>query len=1301
MNRRLGFCAILALLLCASGSLASAQGTNASLINGTVVDSSGAVLPGAAVSAKHLGTGVVTTTVTNTEGAFTLPSLPIGTYEVSITLEGFKTFVAKDVVITAAQGANVSARLEVGGLAETVTVASSSEIIQTQSATVSSTITTNQITKLPLTSRSAMDFVNFLPGVSTPGGNRQATINGLPQSVINITLDGINIQDNTNRSTDGFFAIVSPRLDAIEEVSVTTAGQSSEAGQGAVQIKFTTRSGTNNYSGSGYHYYRSDKLNANTFFNNRSGTAKAKLKQDQFGGRFGGPLMVPGLVGRGKAFFFGNYEELRQPSQATRTRNFMVPGAMQGNLAFGSGATINVLNFANANGLASTSSVDPTIAKLLQDIESAALTGKVEPVDANVRQTTFNLDVESKRIFPTGRVDYNITDNHRFSSAINYNWFTDGPDTLNSREQSFPGFPVFAGQTSIRLGWSNSLRSTLGRNLVNEFRVGYSGAPVKFFGEQNVGMYTGDIANTQGFHLTFPGLTSTLTGAALNAPLPQSRDANDLAFDNTVTWLKGNHNITGGASLSMFRVWLKNQRLVPSLAFGIVNNDPANAVFSAANVQAATGTLPNATELGAIRNLYAFLTGRISQITGEARLDEAAKYNYLGQGIQRAKMNEGGFFIQDQWRWKPNFTINAGLRYSLQMPFTADADSYSTSTIEDVCGLSGVNPSTGFCNLFQQGVAPGKAVTEYYQLKKGTKGYDADYDNFAPNFGIAWTPAPRGGLLGALMSDEFVVRAGWSRAFSREGMGRYTGDIGSNPGGLIAVNRSDALNNLTSAPPLLFRNTSLLGPATFPGEPAYPLTDAVTEDVRIFDAGLEVAHADSWSAGIQRKLSTNMAIELRYVGTRSDNAFATRNWNEINILENGFLNEFRQAQANLQANVTAGRGNTFAYFGPGTGTAPLPIFLAHFNAQPTANAGNAALYTGTNWSTQAFLNFLAARNPRPYAFFTSDGSSVPSNIVGQNGGFTTTGLVGNAQFRTNAATAGLPANFFVANPNKLGGAYTTVNSHKTRYHSLQAELRRRLSEGLQFQTSYVYGKAMQTAFLSHRAPLGWFRDAGNPGDLTHQFKGNVVWDLPFGQGRRFMGGAGPFMDRVVGGWQVGFNTRIQSGRLVDLGNVRLVGWTRDQVQDAYKLRFDHENKQIYMWPADVIENTRRAFAVSPTTASGYSGLAPEGRYFAPANGPDCIEVVVGEGACGGARELILHGPMFWESDLRLAKRTTIKGRVNFEFAAEALNVFNRANFVPNAEVTSTTLADYNINPQGGLTGTNTSRVIQLVSRINW
>jgi hypothetical protein len=135
-----------------------------------------------------------------------------------------------------------------------------------------------------------------------------------------------------------------------------------------------------------------------------------------------------------------------------------------------------------------------------------------------------------------------------------------------------------------------------------------------------------------------------------------------------------------------------------------------------------------------------------------------------------------------------------------------------------------------------------------------------------------------------------------------------------------------------------------------------------------------------------------------------------------------------------------------------------------------------------------------------------------------------------------------------------------------------------------------------------------------------------------------------------------------------------------------------------MFPEDIVTNTIRAFSTSATSATGYSGTPPTGRYFAPANTTDCIEVVSGAGECGGVQSLVLQGPLFEQSDLRIAKRTNITGRINFEIAAEALNVFNTANFVPNGEADSSTLTNYLVT---GLTGTNTSRVIQIVSRINW
>jgi hypothetical protein len=1115
---------------------AFAQGGTSSTLAGVVVDNSGGVIPGADVVVKNDATGVQQSAVTNGQGAFSFPGINVGTYTVTVSLTGFKTFVATDVVLTTGAPANVKAVLELGGMTEQVTVASSSEIIQTQSSTVSTTLNTNQIVKLPLTSRSAMDFVNLLPGVSTPGGNRNATINGLPQGTINITLDGVNIQDNTLKTGDGFFAIVSPRLDAIEEVTVTTASQGVDAsGQGAVQIKFVTRSGTNTFTGSGYHYYRNDRLNANTWFNNRNGIEKTALLQNQAGFRIGGPVVIPRLFdGHNRAFFFVNYEEFHQPGASTENRTILNPQAQFGLYSYATAAgvrSVNVLDLAASGGQLAT--MDPTVAKLLSDIRAATgTTGAItSDIDANLQRYSFNVDTKSIRRYPTVRVDYNLTGNHRVGASYNYQKFTDFPDTLNNREQRFPGFPVSVGQSSIRNGFSTSLRSTLGRSLVNEGRFGYSGAPVTFFGETALSMWNGpSVADQKGFQINFPTIGSALTAPSAG-PSPQARNATTLLLEDTVTWLKGSHSVTLGGAWTQYTLWAENSSFLPSIDFEVVSGDPALGLFTTANFPGASNT-----NLRDARRLYALLTGRVRRVNGDARLDErTGEYVYMGTGVQRARMREGGVYLQDAWRLRPNFTLNAGLRYELQAPFFPLNDSYSTATLADLCGVSGVNAETT-CNLFQPGVQTGKHP-QFVNFGKGQAGYDTDYDNLAPSVGMAWTPGQRSGVLGALMGreGEFVVRAGYTRAFSRNGMNDFSGVFNANPGVVIQnPDRDDQNGTLDDGQglPVLFRQTSRLGPSPFPRTPVYPMTDIVTENINIFDQGIQVPVADTWTAGIQRGLGRNTAIEVRYVGTRSRDNWQTLNFNEINIQENGFLDEFRRAQANLQANIAAGRGNTFAFTGA-PGTAPLPILLAHFTGRGASQASTPSSYTGGNWSSQTFLAFLARQNPNPFGM-VSNGDD--------------TGLLDTGTFRNNALQAGLPSNFFVANPDLLGGANLTTNEGRTNYNSLQLELRRRLSHGLQFQGSYVFGKALTSNFATLRRDSFMTRDTGGEGDLTHAIKANLVFDLPFGRGRRFGGDAGGLLDRLIGGWQIGLTSRIQSGQLVDLGNIRLVGMSRDDVR---------------------------------------------------------------------------------------------------------------------------------------------------------
>ena len=198
-------CAITAIVM-ATATSALAQGATTASITGIVQDAQGGAVPGATVVIKNNGTNATISTVSNEQGTFTAPSVDPGTYTITVSLMGFKTAVLNGVVVSAQVPANVRARLEVGGLEEMVVVTGASEIVQTTASAVATTLNLTQISNLPLVSRNALDFITFLPGVNTPGGNRDSTVNGLPQSAINITVDGMSVQDNHLKTGDGFFA---------------------------------------------------------------------------------------------------------------------------------------------------------------------------------------------------------------------------------------------------------------------------------------------------------------------------------------------------------------------------------------------------------------------------------------------------------------------------------------------------------------------------------------------------------------------------------------------------------------------------------------------------------------------------------------------------------------------------------------------------------------------------------------------------------------------------------------------------------------------------------------------------------------------------------------------------------------------------------------------------------------------------------------------------------------------------------------------------------------------------------------
>jgi len=1279
---------------------ALAQSGATSSIVGTVVDTDNGVIPGAAVVAKNDATGVQYNAVTTANGSFTIPSVPVGKYTVSITLQGFKLSLHKDVTVTAGGPGSVRAKLEIGGLSETVTVDGAAAMIQTQSSQASTTIGTNQILNLPVGSRNVLDFVQFLPGVQTQGSVRDSTVAGLPQSTITITVDGINVQDNYAKTGDGFFARMSPRLDAVEEVTLTTAAQGADSsGQGATQIKFTTRSGTNSYQTSVYHFYQSDKLNTNTYSNIVRGLPKGPVTLNQPGARFGGPIVIPGLYdGRGKAFFFVNYEHFYQPNTITSNATLLKPEAQLGfyKYAGGPAAGINVLSLAAANGF--TGTADPIIARLLQDMRDS--TGKAVGVFSeitgalNTERYTFQQKGESNNKFPTVKLDYNLSTRHRLSFSQNRNYILSTPDTTNTRQATYPLFPVFGEQHSIRYQTTLSLRSTLGPNLINELRIGGSGGPTEFSPRVAASQFSGDVANQMGFKLNMgaAGITNPDNGASVSSREPTTR-----VIESTLTWLKGSHSLSMGASYTRLGIWTRGTDATTTLAFNVLDADPSIAPF---NVAANFPGSSTANRTSA-KELYAALVGSVSSITGTARLDgNTGKYVYNGLSLQEGRLQQFDTFVQDNWRIRSNLSVNVGLRYALQPPFYPRNSSYSIGTLDDVWGISGYAPGCTFqvpvetCNLFKPGLMPGRTPS-YVNLSANTKIYNTDMDNFAPSLGVNWTPNLGGnGFLRKVFggASDSSFSGGWSRSYSRHGMSDFTGVLDDNPGILLGATRSQGNGNLGPVP-LLMRNGSgaLGGPALCSAvnnatgcmrdAPTYPFFNTNTTGiVSLFDPELQVPYSDSYTAAFQRQVGAKSAIEVRYVGTRSRDQWETLNYNEANIFENGFIDEFRNAQRNLAASIASGCGAaplpacTFAYRGPGTGTVPLPVYLAFFSGVNATQAGDALRYTSTLWTNSNFISPLGYNTAN---IFTPAGTG-------------TSGLAGDPTRQLNSIAAGLPANYFRANPDMLGGARVVTNGGFTRYNSMQLQFRRRLSGGLQFDANYVFGNGLEDDRYSFRVPRLLTR---NTGDVTHALKGSWVYELPFGRGKRYGANMHPILNGVAGGWIFSGTTRIQSGNLFDLGNIRVVGMSNEEVQSIFKLR-KVNSEIVYSWPQDVIDETIKAYSTSSTSVTGYGALGPPtGRYFAPASNQTCFETIsTAYGECG-VRSLILTGPPQFMMDWSFRKNITF-GKNVVQLSVDVFNVFNYTQWSGDTGL-SATLANW----QSGLPGSR--RTMQVGTRFTF
>ncbi len=559
-----------------------------------------------------------------------------------------------------------------------------------------------------------------------------------------------------------------------------------------------------------------------------------------------------------------------------------------------------------------------------------------------------------------------------------------------------------------------------------------------------------------------------------------------------------------------------------------------------------------------------------------------------------------------------------------------------------------------------------------------------------------------------------MLRAGYSEAYDRQGLTRFTDLYGGNRGASISLNRTANTGTPTLVPPgeswpVLLSQTGRLSPSTFNPDPKYPIAVGGNraDSLNAFTPDIKIGLVRTWTIGFARSISRDTAVEIRYIGNRGSNEWSSINYNcstsnnsgctairGENLVANGFMNEFKQAMANLAANNASGisnRAGSFAYFGPGTGTSPLPIYLAYLNG--SRDAGNPAAYVNptTTWANSTIAGRLAAPNPNPNAAAVD--------------------LDGNLTRRNQAQALGYPANFFIVNPDVANANVTDAGAF-SKYNALQMELRRRLSKGFSANFNYQYAFEGGSQFDGFSFGRAWsdIPVTGNP-TVRHAIKFQADWMLPFGRGERFATDISPLANALIGGWSVTGVGRYQR-TVQDLGNVNLVGMSVKDLQKMYKF-YRKGNAatgidEVWMLPDDVILNTRRAFSTSNTTRDGYSTSlgAPEGRYIAPANSATCVQVRNGDCA---SRSVLVLSPWFQRFDFGVAKRVNTGGSTNIEVRFDLLNLFDNANYNPagasgttSAAGTSATIfrttsaytdASNTYDPGG--------RIGQLMIRLNW
>ena len=1235
---RLFSLSILAIAALTFAPILAAQSTGGR-IRGTVSDPSAAAVVSAKVTLINEATNVSRDADTGSNGEYLFNEVPIGSYEIDVTQQGFKKYVRKGIALDLNEVISVDITLQLGTTAETVEVTGAPPVVDTTSTQLGAVVNERASTQLPLNQRDVYQLLQLQPGVQSQLGND--TFYGSDKPGV-VTVNGGRGRAN-NYSVNGgdgndLFAnlpAIEPSPDSIEEFRVITNSFDAEYGRnsGAV-VNVVTKSGTNAIHGSFYEFFRNDVLNAHpfTFFQ----APKPEFRQNQFGGTLGGPIR------KDKTFFFGSYEGRRivqgvvsqpinVPTGAELTNgDFSAPGLANGvvdangNPGFAgslSDATVaNILSTRCGSSLGApaaaavaqvagggpavpyssifpnfhipTTCFDPVALSLLQYVPGAGGSGGVQ-VTPNKTDRGDQFQI---------RVDHSINNNQKL--AVYYYFDDDNTlDPFAKFQASGATTGNFPGVYATRTQQINTTHTwTIGSTSVNEARFSYfREGQLQFDSPTRVGAIQSSCGTGAASAFCFTGTSDTPLvsdgGAALGTSADYGIHSGLGPTKEGVPFIDVGGGFTIGNNFNGQLPQTGNTYQFSDNFSKIIGNhslkfggDVRYQMFDQLLYFDVNGDMqflssPN----GPVGNDLGFSDAYPDYLLGIG--------NSFFQGSAQHELVRSTslyLFAQDSWKIKPNVTLNYGIRWEMNTPLTDIGKKVQTFRAGETssiypCTLPTTSPlyvAGSITNCDQAGVTP---VGLVFPGDKNVPNAltNTYYKGFAPRLGLAWSPGWKDGLLGKLAG-------GPGKTSVSMGYGIFYNPIEQLVLEQFSAEPPFGGSNFISNPLLQTPYVSQSGsvfPNPFNGILTPPRGQAIDWSqfrpmtfFGEFPPNLRMQYSDQYNLTIKRQLPGDILLQAGYVGSQGHRLLASY---ETNVGNPTTCN---------QLNTILGAGTCGPFGEDSSYTIPAGTVIPAGGFQLPYNAG-------------------------------SGGLTVPAGVLANP-----ITLVGIRQFSSPLCQpltgVGCPAD---GNP-VFSGIFTENTVAKSNYNSLQVLFQKNFNKGLQFQASYTLSKTMDNAssFESALNPLNFDATYGlSAYDARHRFVFNYVWDLPVPNFDGFKG-------KLLDGWELSGILTFQSGFPIRITS-------QDDIEEL-------DSTDLFEFPGE--PNLTAPFHTQNIRQNN-------GFVF----NPDLFtNATVAPGTIGNAPRSICCGPGINNWDMSFNKQTKIGERWLMEFRGDVFNIWNHAQF---------------------------------------